>query len=90
MTANAPAFNSYYCSSCQQWVGGNHGCNVWIGNQTVAPTASQTIRVWNGPVCHVCGQGYLSTHDCDLEPAPCPDNKPGCAVAHYRHKRRPE
>lgn len=44
---------------------------------------------WNGPVCHICGQGYLGVHDCDLEPIPCPDNRPGCAVLHYGHKKTP-
>lgn len=86
MTASAAAFNSYYyCTSCQRWVSGNHGCNVWQGSVTVSPPLSTT---WNGPVCHVCGKGYLGVHECDLEPIPCPDGRPGCLVAHYGHKKR--
>ena len=47
-------------------------------------------RVWNGPVCHQCGQGYLDTHDCDLIPIPCPDNREECAVRHLGHRPRPD
>lgn len=45
---------------------------------------------WNGPVCHQCGQGYLGTHDCDLIPIPCPDDREGCEVLHLGHRPRPD
>lgn len=41
---------------------------------------------WNGPICSRCNTPYLGHHECDVEAAPCPDDKPGCCVNHWRHK----
>lgn len=42
--------------------------------------------LWNGPICWRCNTPYLGQHECDVEKMPCPDDKPGCRVNHWRHK----
>jgi hypothetical protein len=54
-------------------------------DQTASVQAEQGFA-WNGPICWRCNTPYLGYHECDVEAAPCPDDKPGCRVNHWRHK----
>jgi len=80
---------AFPCSLCGVLIFRQIG-HTCVGFSNLPPhqtTATGSGFAWNGPVCHVCGQGYLNVHECDLERIPCPDGRPGCTVAHYRHKR---
>lgn len=68
-----------------------HSNNITIhGYPMTGAIKARLGSLWNGPVCYVCGQGYLGVHECDLTPIPCPDGREGCLVAHYGHKPKKE
>jgi hypothetical protein len=44
VSSNAPAYNSWYCSTCQRWVGGNHACAVNWGSFGITPPVLPTCE----------------------------------------------
>ena len=46
----------FTCTQCGKgYQAGPHFCN----------TSQTSGTLWNGPICHVCGFGYLGAHECD-------------------------
>lgn len=86
LSLNVGSTNSdaFPCGICGMmiWSGQFHSC----GGTVTLPSTTRLASAWNGPVCHVCGQGHLGNHDCPMVTVPCPDGRLGCAVAHYAHR----
>lgn len=73
------------CGICGSAIlnGLGHACGgtVTFPHTVAAPSVPLQLTVWNGPICHACGQGYLG----DLMLIPCPDGRKDCRVTHYGH-----